>query len=184
VNITLLPAPLRKVVVYLEPSEFRSTWLGNKSVYRTRMAIADDGELVVLAPGLREFGEDRTIDALIRRYGYKGTPATLRAVEQNADLKANLCVAAHLIHGSSEGRFTVTYCPGSLTREEMESAGFRYGDIGKAMARYSPERMQDGWNVLPDGEEIFYISNPAPGLWAWEKKFEKKIREEKDGKKS
>ncbi|MDR1625462.1 MAG: lactate racemase domain-containing protein [Spirochaetia bacterium] len=171
VNIRLLPKPLQKVVVYLEPAEFRSTWLGNKSIYRTRMAIADGGELLVLAPGLKEFGGDKTIDTLIRKYGYKGTPQTLRAVEKNADLKANLSVAAHLIHGSSEGRFTVTYCPGKLTREEIEDAGFRYEDIGHMMARYSPERLKDGWNTLPDGEEIYYISNPALGLWAWEKKF-------------
>jgi nickel-dependent lactate racemase len=175
VNITLLPEALQKVVVYLDPAEFRSTWLGNKSVYRTRMAIADGGELLVLAPGLQEFGQDRTIDALIRKYGYRGTPQTLRSVEKNADLKANLSAAAHLIHGSSEGRFTITYCPGKLTREEIESAGFRYEDIGHMIARYSPERLKDGWNTLPDGEEIYYISNPALGLWAWEKKFKEGI---------
>jgi nickel-dependent lactate racemase len=171
VNITLLPKPLQKVVVYLDPAEFRSTWLGNKSVYRTRMAIADGGELLVLAPGLREFGEDKTIDTLIRKYGYKGTPQTLRAVEKNSDLKENLSAAAHLIHGSPEGRFTVTYCPGKLTQREIESVGFQYEDIGHMMARYSPERLEEGWNTLPDGEEIYYISNPALGLWAWEKKF-------------
>jgi nickel-dependent lactate racemase len=181
VNINLLPKPLQKVVVYLDPSEFRSTWLGNKSVYRTRMAIADGGELLVLAPGLKEFGEDRAIDSLIRKYGYRGTPATLRAAEKNADLRENLSAAAHLIHGSSEGRFTVTYCPGRLTREEIEGAGFQYEDLGRMMARYSPERMKDGWNVLPDGEEIYYISNPALGLWAWEKKF---FKEGKNGEKS
>jgi nickel-dependent lactate racemase len=180
VNITLLPKPLQKVVVYLDPAEFRSTWLGNKSVYRTRMAIADGGELLVLAPGLREFGEDRVIDGLIRKYGYKGTPATLRAVEKNADLRENLSAAAHLIHGSSEGRFSITYCPGKLTQEEIEAAGFQYEDIGHMMARYSPERLKDGWNTLPDGEEFYYISNPALGLWAWEKKF----KEGKNGEKS
>lgn len=170
-NITRLPQPLHKVVVYLDPSEFRSTWLGNKSIYRTRMAVADGGELLVLAPGLREFGEDRTIDALIRKYGYKGTPETLKAVEKNSDLKENLSAAAHLIHGSSEGRFSITYCPGKLSREEIESVGFRYEDLGRMMARYSPEKLGEGWNTLPDGEEIYYISNPALGLWAWENKF-------------
>jgi hypothetical protein len=169
-------------VVFLDPAEFRSTWLGNKSVYRTRMAIADGGELLVLAPGLHQFGEDQTIDGLIRKYGYKGTPATLRSVEKNDDLKTNLSAAAHLIHGSSEGRFTITYCPGRLTREEIESVGFQYEDIGRMMARYSPERLKDGWNTLPDGEEIFFISNPALGLWAWEKKFQ--TQEEKHGEKS
>ena len=171
VNITQLDKPLKKVVVYLDPSEFRSTWLGNKSVYRTRMALADEGELIVLAPGLKEFGEDKTIDGLIRKYGYKGTPATLEGVKRNQDLKDNLSAAAHLIHGSSEGRFSITYCPGRLTREEIEGVGFKYGDLGAALKKYDPEKLKDGCNTLPGGEEIFYISNPAVGLWAWKDKF-------------
>src|SRR3990172_7027781 len=118
VNFTLLDAPLKKVVVYLDPSEFKSTWLGNKSIYRTRMAMADGGELVILAPGLKEFGEDPEIDRLIRKYGYRGTPATLAAVQANPELANNLSAAAHLIHGSSEGRFRITYCPGSQMRAE------------------------------------------------------------------
>ncbi len=172
VNFQMLDKPLKKVVVYLDPSEFKSTWLGNKSIYRTRMAIADGGELVVLAPGLREFGEDRTIDALIRRYGYVGTPKVMELVRQHADLRDNLSAAAHLIHGSSEGRFQVTYCPGKLTRKEIESINFRYADLGEMTRRYNPETLTDGWNRLPDGEEIYYISNPAIGLWAARERFE------------
>ena len=80
VNFEMLDTPIRKAVVYLDPHEFHSTWLGNKAVYRTRMALADDAELIILAPGVKEFGEDRAIDALIRKYGYRGTPATLEAV--------------------------------------------------------------------------------------------------------
>jgi nickel-dependent lactate racemase len=172
VNITQLEAPLRKVVVYLDPSEFRSTWLGNKSVYRTRMAIADGGELIVLAPGLKEFGEDKTIDGLIRKYGYKGTPKTLEGVEKNADLRENLSAAAHLIHGSSEGRFVITYCPGKLSQEEIEGAGFRYADLAPMLETYGPGKLKEGYNTLPKGEEVYYISNPAVGLWAWKKKFQ------------
>lgn len=41
-------------------------------------------------------------------------------LKESLHLKSNLSAAAHLIHGSSEGRFTVTYCPGGLTREEIE----------------------------------------------------------------
>ncbi len=166
VNFEMVDKPLSKVVVYLDPSEFQSTWLGNKSIYRTRMALADAGELVVLAPGLREFGEDRRIDTLIRKYGYRGTTATLEAVETGDDLRANLSAAAHLIHGSSEGRFKVTYCPGLLTQDEIERAGFEYGDLTAMQQRYDPARMVDGHNVMPDGEEVFFISNPALGLWA------------------
>jgi nickel-dependent lactate racemase len=166
VNFSMLEKPLKKVIVWLDPSEFRSTWLGNKSIYRTRMALADKGELIVLAPGLKEFGEDKEIDRLIRKYGYKGTPATLKAVEENEELRNNLSAAAHLIHGSSEGRFSVTYCPGHLTKAEIESVGFGFAQLEEMMKKYDPHNLKDGVNTLPDGEEIYYISNPATGLWA------------------
>ncbi len=172
VNFQMLDEPLRKVVVYLDPAEFKSTWLGNKSIYRTRMAIADGGELVVLGPGVREFGEDAEIDRLIRKHGYRTTPEVLQAVETDDDLRRNLSAAAHLIHGSSENRFRVTYCPGHLTREEIEGVNFEYGRLDEMSARYSPDKLQDGMNTMPDGEEVFYISNPALGLWAYRGRFE------------
>jgi len=171
VNFEMLDKPLKKIVVYLDPSEFKSTWLGNKSIYRTRMAIEDNGELIILAPGLREFGEDKTIDFLIRKYGYVTTPEVLKYVAETDDLKNNLSAAAHLIHGSSEGRFKITYCPGQLTRNEIESVNFNYADLSEMMKIYNPEKLKDGLNMMPDGEEIFYISNPALGLWAWKEKF-------------
>ena len=166
VNFTVLDEPLKKAVVYLDPAEFKSTWLGNKSIYRTRMAMADEGELIILAPGLKEFGEDDEIDRLIRKYGYRGTPATLKAVDENPELTNNLSAAAHLIHGSSEGRFSITYCPGNLTREEIESVNFKYSDLSTMLKRYDPVKLHEGINILPDGDEIYYISNPALGLWA------------------
>ena len=171
VNFEMLDKPLKKVVVYLDPTEFKSTWLGNKSVYRTRMAIDDNGELIVLAPALKEFGEDKEIDRLIRKYGYFGTAKTLAAVKANSDLQANLGAAAHLIHGSSEGRFGITYAPGHLTRAEIEGAGFKFADVHAMMARYNPATLKDGLNVMPDGEEIFFISNPAIGLWSVRERF-------------
>ncbi len=171
VNFQMLENALHKVVVYLEPEEFKSTWLGNKSIYRTRMAIADGGELVVLAPGLKEFGEDGEIDRLIRKYGYLTTPEILKAVEENTDLQENLSAAAHLIHGSTEGRFSVTYCPGHLSREEIESVHYQYGDLQEMLSSYNPDYLKEGFNTLPDGEEIYYISNPALGLWSWKDKF-------------
>jgi nickel-dependent lactate racemase len=165
VNFALVDEPIRKAVVYLDPHEFHSTWLGNKAVYRTRMALADDAELIILAPGVKEFGEDKTIDLLIRKYGYRGTPATLQAVETNADIAGDLSAAAHLIHGSSEGRFTITWCPGHLTKEEIEGVGFGFGDLAEMRKRYDPEKLKDGYNTI-DGEEVFFISNPGLGLWA------------------
>jgi hypothetical protein len=174
VNFTLLEKPLKKVVVYLDPSEYKSTWLGNKSIYRTRMAIANGGELIVLAPGLKEFGEDREIDRLIRKYGYFGTPKTLKALAENPELDDNLSAAAHLIHGSSEGRFSVTYCPGHLTREEIESVNFKYLPLEEMMDKYQPGKLKEGFNITADGEEIYYISNPALGLWACKERLKAK----------
>ncbi|MBK7106041.1 MAG: DUF2088 domain-containing protein [Ignavibacteriae bacterium] len=171
VNFQMLDNPLKKVVVFLDPSEFKSTWLGNKSIYRTRMAIEDDGELIVLAPGLREFGEDPGIDKLIRKYGYVTTPEVLKFVKNNDDLKNNLSAAAHLIHGSSEGRFKISYCPGNISQKEIESVNFNYADLNEMLKIYNPEKLKDGFNTMPNGEEIFYISNPALGLWAWKNKF-------------
>jgi hypothetical protein len=140
------------------------------------MAIADDGELIVLAPALKEFGEDKEIDRLIREYGYFGTPYTLEAVDNDAELRNNLGAAAHLIHGSSEGRFSVTYCPGkeaeNLTKEEVESVGFKWGDLDDALAKYNVDKLKEGFNILSDGEEIYYISSPALGLWAYKDRFE------------
>lgn len=171
VNFELLDKPLNKVIVYLDPEEFKSTWLGNKSIYRTRMAIADGGELIIIAPGLKEFGEDKEIDRLIRKYGYATTQEILDFVEQNDELKNNLSAAAHLIHGSSENRFTITYCPGHLTKEEIESVNYRYADLTTTLKKYNPRTLSDGFNTLENGEEIFYISNPALGLWAYKERF-------------
>lgn len=164
-NLNFLDKPIKKAVVYLDPKEFKSTWLGNKSIYRTRMAIADRGELVVLAPGVKKFGEDAAIDRLIRKYGYSGTEKIMAQYEANEDLKENLSAAAHLIHGSSEGRFSITYAVKGLTREEVEGVGFNYEEYEKLAQIYNPERLIDGYNMLDNGEEIFYISNPALGLW-------------------
>ena len=170
VNFVLMPNPIRKAVVYLDPQEFHSTWLGNKAIYRTRMALEDGGELIVLAPGVREFGEDRGIDNLIRKYGYHGTEATLQMVKNNDDLAADLSAAAHLIHGSSEGRFRITWCPGHLTREEVEQAGFEYGELGQMLQLYDPKKLQHGWNCV-QREEVYFIENPGLGLWASRDRF-------------
>ena len=174
-NIDFVETGIKKCVVYLEPSEFRTTWLGNKSVYRTRMAIADGGELLVLAPGIERFGEDLQVDKLIRKYGYKGRLNTLEQFEkeENQDLRDNMGAAAHLIHGSSDDRFSITYAvkKEKISREEIEGVGFGWADYEEMTARYNPETLQYGYNTLPDGEEIYYIPNPALGLWINKEKF-------------
>ena len=174
-NFIMLDKALDKVVVYLDPEEFKSTWLGNKSIYRTRMAMADGGELIVLAPGLTEFGEDKEIDRLIRKYGYKGTGQTLDSVNKNQELKDNLSAAAHLIHGSSEGRFSIRYCPGkgdaNLSRQEIESVGLLWGDIDEYNEKYYSVSHKTGYNKSNDGQEYYYIQNPAMGLWSSKDRF-------------
>jgi nickel-dependent lactate racemase len=170
-NLTYVKEPIKKIVVYLDESEFKSTWLGNKSIYRTRMAIADDGDLIILAPGIAKFGEDKENDRCIRKYGYVGREKILKLSQDNQDLQKNKSVAAHLIHGSSEGRFNITYAVKKMTQREVENAGFAYMDYEKAIVKYDPKILKNGFNLLEDGETIFYISNPALGLWVCKDNF-------------
>lgn len=170
-NIDYVPTGIKKCVVYMNPKEFKSTWVGNKAIYRTRMAIADGGELIILAPAIDKFGEDKTNDALIRKYGYKGRIHTLELLNENADLQANMGVAAHLIHGSSDGRFSITYAVKNISQEEIESVGFIPASYDEMVKKYDPSKLQYGYNTV-DGEEIFYIPNPALGLWINKEKFD------------
>ncbi|MCL2214445.1 MAG: lactate racemase domain-containing protein [Treponema sp.] len=177
VNVDIMDEPINKAVVYLDPEEFRTTWLGNKAIYRTRMAIADSGELLVLAPGLERFGEDSGIDKLIRKYGYRPSKEIIGKAADNTELGENLSAAAHLIHGSSEGRFTVRYCTSPsgdkpcVTQKEIESVGFNWGDLNEAQSHYDINKLNIGWNTLSGGERIFFVPNPALGLWAEKKRF-------------
>jgi len=172
VNVNLMDEPVNKAVVYLEPDEFRTTWLGNKAIYRTRMVIADGGELLILAPALERFGEDLGMDALIRKHGYRPGKEILAKAATDSELGGNLSAAAHLIHGSSENRFTIRYCPGEkVTQKEIESVGFQWGDLKEAQERYEVNKLSMGWNTLSDGEKIFFVPNPALGLWAEKRRF-------------
>ena len=173
-NIDFVPHGLKKCVVYLDPAEFKSTWLGNKAVYRTRMAMADGGELIVLAPGVERFGEDDQVDKLIRKYGYRGRLHTLEQFKkpENQDLRDNMGAAAHLIHGSSDGRFTITYAVKDITKAEVEAVGFVAADYDEMAKRYDPHALQYGYNTV-DGEQVYFIPNPALGLWIDRERFEK-----------
>ncbi len=177
-NITAFDKPVKKMVAVMQADEFRATWVANKAVYRTRMAIADGGELLIIAPGVERFGERPEVDALIRKYGYKGTPCTLALYKTEADMQAIPHGVAHLIHGSSEGRFTITYAPGRLSKEEIEQVGYQYADVTEMQKRYDPVVMKEGWNTMPDGEEVFYISTPSAGLWSTKAKLNNQARRE------
>lgn len=178
-NITVFDEPVRKIVAVMQADEFRATWVANKAVYRTRMALADGGELVVIAPGVERFGEQPEVDALVRRYGYLSQREVLELYRTQADMQDIPHGTAHLVHGSSEGRFTITYAPGALSREEIESVGYGYLDLAEALRRYDPAVMKDGWNTMPDGEEVFYISTPSAGLWATREKLEQRAAHER-----
>ncbi|MDO5553550.1 MAG: lactate racemase domain-containing protein [Planctomycetia bacterium] len=164
-NITIVP-PLKKVIAVMQGDEFYSTWVANKAIYRTRMAMADGGELLIVAPGLKRFGEQEDVDALIRRYGYSGTPRIMQLWKTEPVLQDLTHGTAHLIHGSSEGRFRITYAPGHLTKAEIESVNFGYADLAETLKRYDPAKMKNGFNTMPDGEEVYYISTPSAGLWS------------------
>ena len=170
VNITYFDQPVKKIVAHMQGDEFRSTWVANKAVYRTRMAIADGGELLIIAPGLERFGEQPDVDALIRKYGYAPTREVLELYKKNSDLQDLAHGAAHLIHGTSEGRFTIRYAPGHLGKADIEQVKFAYADLAETLKRYPLDKMAEGWNTMPDGEEIFYISTPSAGLWSAKKR--------------
>ncbi|MFK7735761.1 MAG: lactate racemase domain-containing protein [Pirellulaceae bacterium] len=165
VNRFVVERTPKTVVVTMDPNKYKRTWLANKSIYRTRMLIGDGGKLVIIAPGVKGFGEGKTVDGLIRKYGYRNTPEVLELVRENEDLQANLGAAAHLIHGTSDGRFTIQYAPGELTREEIESVGYEYADWEPLMERYSCEGLSNGWHTDALGEEFYFVSDPGLGLW-------------------
>lgn len=169
-NLDIVKKPIKKCVVYLDPKEFKSTWLGNKAVYRTRMAIADGGELIILAPGVHKFGEDDKIDELIRKYGYIGREKVLRLFQNNNDLKNNMSAAAHLIHGSSDDRFKITYAVKEIDKKDIEAVNYISADCDEMLKLYPPDELKLGWNTLKGGEEIFFIPNPALGLWIAEER--------------
>jgi len=169
-NLTFLETPIEKAVVYLHPDKFKTTWVGNKAIYRTRMALADEAELLVIAPGVHGCGEDAENDRLIRQFGYRSREEVMSAVASSKVLSENLAVAAHLIHGSSEGRFNITYATDRLTSKEVRSLNYAHMSLDAALAQYHPQNLTDGWNTV-NGEQVFYISNPSLGLWTTRDRF-------------
>lgn len=165
VNCFVEPRTPQTVVVSMNPQKYKRTWIANKSIYRTRMLIGDGGKLVIIAPGVKQFGESKTVDDLIRKYGYRPTPQVLKLVEENEDLQQNLGAAAHLIHGTTEGRFEVVYAPGELTQSEIEDVGYSYGDWRQLSEQYRVDGLQNGWHTDVHGEEFYFVSDPGLGLW-------------------
>jgi nickel-dependent lactate racemase len=153
------------VVVTMNPDKYKRTWLANKAIYRTRMLIGDGGRLIVIAPGVKGFGESAEVDQLIRQFGYRPARKVLELVEQHPHLNANLGAAAHLIHGSPEDRFEVIYAPGELSRQEIESVGYEFGEADELLRHYSCGQLRNGWHVDRDGNDFYFIEDPGLGLW-------------------
>jgi nickel-dependent lactate racemase len=166
VNIKLLKKEYKKVIAYLDPEEFKSTWVGTKAICRTRMAIANGGELIILCPGINTFGEDPTYDSIIRKYGYQNTAKLLKAISENVDLSNNLAAVSALIVCSPENRFKIIYAAKKLSRKDIESVYCNYADYDEIVKQYNPFELKEGENIMPDGEEIYFVSKPAQGLWA------------------
>lgn len=168
-NVFIVP-PLKKVVAYMKGDEYASTWVANKAIYRTRKAIATAGELVIIAPGLKRFGEQPVVDQIIRTYGYCGTERIMRLWQENNELIDFSHATAHLIHGSTEGRFTVTYAPGYLSREDIHCVNYDYLSLEQASKCYDTKKLKNGFNTLASGEEIYFIGSPSAGLWTTKEK--------------
>jgi hypothetical protein len=130
----------------MQGNEFFSTWVANKAIYRTRKAMADGGELVIIAPGLKRFGEQEEVDRLIRKYGYVGTEKVMKLWKENEDLRDLTHATAHLIHGSSEGRFKITYARGISRRKKSKASISGISRLreshGTVPAREAQERFQ------------------------------------------
>ncbi len=161
-NIVRTGNRFARVVARLDPNEFRSTWVGNKAIYRTRMMIAEGGELIILAPGVESFGESPELDAQIRRFGYCGRERVLKLLASGEELSP--MTAAHLIHGSSEGRFRIVYCTEKLGETEVRAAGFDWMPYREALRLYG--RLHEGVNLCSDGVECYFTGAPALGLWS------------------
>ena len=173
-NIIIVP-PLKKIVALMDKDEFESAWVSNKAIYRTRKALADNGELIIIAPGLKRFGETHEADKIIREYGYTGTDKIIERWKKDKKLQKMAHVAAHLMHGSSEGRFKIYYAPGYLTKEDIESVNYNYLDLSETLKKYPIEKMKYGFNIMDDGEEIYFINSPASGLWTTKEKINSSI---------
>ena len=161
----------------MQADEFRSTWVANKAVYRTRMALADRGELLIIAPGLERFGEQKTVDTLIRKYGYRGTPKTLNSYKENSELRELAHAAAHLIHGSSEGRFNISYAPGHLSKAEIEGVGYQFVPLDTALAALPASANERRLEYHEGRRKSFFISTPSAGLWATKSRLEGRVTE-------
>jgi nickel-dependent lactate racemase len=91
----------RRVIALLD-EHYDELWVGGKASYKLGGVIEDGGELVIYAPHLT--GISTTHGRLIEKYGYAPLETVREMVEGSDELRANLCVAAHLAHVSYGSR--------------------------------------------------------------------------------
>ncbi len=168
VNITHVEKPVKKCVVWMDPHSYHSTWVGNKAIYRTQKMVEEDGEIIVIAPGVHTFGENDLADQAIRKYGYRPREEMLELYKTDPLLSSNMSLAGHLIRSVPSPKTKITYCTNKLTREEIEHANYCYMTVEEAMERYPCENWETGWKTLPNGEEIYFVRNAALGLWQYD----------------
>ena len=166
VNIKMLDKDYKKVIAFLDPEEFKSVWVGNKALLRTMMCIADGGELIIICPGIRAFAENSFADSFIRKYGYRSKQELLDIVEKSGEMEDYMLPLSQMILSDTGKRFKVTYAAKDISREELESVYCNWISYEDVIKKYDPESLQEGENILPDGEEIFYVHKPAQGLWS------------------
>lgn len=167
VNFNLVDRPIDKCVVWMDPHSYHSTWVTNKAIYRTQLAVKPGGEIIIIAPGVHTFGENDLADGIIRKYGYTPRDKMLELRKTEPTLRDNLSLAGHLIHGCPEG-IRVTYCTDKLSREEVEKANFGYMSVEEALAKYPCQNWKTGWQKANDGNEVYFVANAALGLWCCE----------------
>jgi nickel-dependent lactate racemase len=175
-NVDYLDEAAEDVVVYLDPDEYKSFWLGNKAVYRTGMGIARGGRLHVLAPGVRSFSdsaEQGERERLIEEVGYKGLSHVRKCLESTPGLKDNLSVAAHCVHGSplmddgGDPLFEIIYYtnPNHMPRKRVENAGFKWGDYGQVEDVSLPDSQgfHDNFGI-GRSKKVYFVPDPGMAL--------------------
>ena len=130
--------------------------------------VAEDGEIIIIAPGVCVFGENDLADKAIRKYGYRPREEMLELYKSDPMLKENMSLAGHLIRSVPSLKTKITYCTNKLTREEIEHANFCYMTVEEALEAYPCENWETGWKTLPNGEEIYFVRNAALGLWQYD----------------
>ena len=168
VNVTHVEKPVKKCVVWMDPHSYHSTWVANKAIYRTQKMVVEDGEIIVIAPGVHTFGENDLADQVIRKYGYRPREEMLELYKSDPVLSGNMSLAGHLIRSVPSTKTKITYCTNKLTRQEIEHANYSYMTVEEAMALYPCENWETGWKTLPSGEEIYFVRNAALGLWQYD----------------